>query len=56
MTEKNRTENLGADPELTDNELDAIAGGDRKTPPTPKLPPPKTPGLFEISDYSFDIE
>jgi len=43
--------------EPTDDELHAVAGGDRKTPPAPKKPPPtKTSGLFEIEDNSFDIE
>lgn len=53
MTEENRTENLGADREFTEDELNGISGGDAKT----KTPtPPKTPTTIEIKDFSFGIE
>jgi bacteriocin-like protein len=47
--------------ELSLNELNSVTGGTDKTPPKPKAstPPAKpTPsgGLFEVSDFSFDIE
>ena len=39
---------------LSEDELNAIVGGDGKTaPPAAK---PTSRGLFEINDYSFDIE
>jgi hypothetical protein len=40
--------------ELTDDELSAVAGGAGKTPATTKTTTSK--GLFEVEDYSFDIE
>jgi len=60
MTEQKRTENLATD-ELSIDELNSVAGGTDKTPPKPKNPTPPakqgTPGgLFEVEDYSFDIE
>jgi hypothetical protein len=59
MTEPNRSESLATD-ELGIDELNAVVGGTDKTPPKPKDPtPPAKPGtsrLFEISDFSFDIE
>jgi hypothetical protein len=59
MTEQKRTENLATD-ELSLDELNSVAGGTDKTPPKPKNPTPpakpQTSGLFEIADYSFDIE
>jgi hypothetical protein len=57
MTEPNRTENLATD-ELSLDELNSVAGGTDKTPPKPKTPtPPAKPGgLFEVNEYSFDIE
>ena len=36
--------------ELSPNELDAVTGGDKRAVPT------KSSGLFEVEDYSFDIE
>jgi hypothetical protein len=59
MTEQKRTENLATD-ELSLDQLNAVVGGTGKTPPKPKSPtPPAKPGtskLFEVEDYSFDIE
>jgi bacteriocin-like protein len=59
MTEQKRTENLATD-ELSIDELNSVVGGTDKTPPKPKNPPPPAkPGtskLFEVEDYSFDIE
>ena len=53
MTDKNPAANTHIDRALTENELDAVAGGADKKAPPPKQP---TKGIFEISDYSFDIE
>ena len=36
--------------ELSTNELDAVTGGDKKPAPA------KSSALFEVKDYSFDIE
>ena len=38
--------------ELTDGELNTVAGGANKAPATKTT----TKGLFEVEDYSFDIE
>ena len=43
----------GIERELTDNELNTVAGGAGKAPATNKA---TTKGLFEVEDYSFDIE
>jgi bacteriocin-like protein len=40
--------------ELTDNELNTVAGGAGKAPATTKTTTSK--GLFEVEDYSFDVE
>jgi hypothetical protein len=49
--------------ELSIDELNSVVVGTDKTPPKPKNPTPPakpgtpgTSGLFEIEDYSFDIE
>jgi hypothetical protein len=57
MTEPKHTEKLATD-ELSLDELNSVAGGTDKTPPKPKTPtPPAKPGgLFEVEDFSFDIE
>ncbi len=39
---------------LTDDELTGVAGGDTK--PTAPAPKPHSSTLFEMEDYSFDIE
>jgi hypothetical protein len=56
MTEKNRAERIGADSELTDDELNVVVGGAGKTPAPKKAPVSKSSGLFEVEDYSFDVE
>ena len=59
MTEQKRTENLVTN-ELSLDELNSVVGGTDKTPPKPTNPTPPakpgTSGLFEVEDYSFDIE
>ena len=47
MTEKNRTDELKTPPKRGDT---------GKTPPKPKSPPATTGKVFEIDDFSFDIE
>jgi hypothetical protein len=54
MAEQKRTENLAAD-ELSLDELNSVAGG-TKTAPTPKKTTTAKSRLFEVEDYSFDIE
>jgi hypothetical protein len=54
MTEKKRTESLVTD-ELSLDELNSVAGGIGTMAPKPKTTPAKQ-GLFEIEDFSFDIE
>jgi hypothetical protein len=39
--------------ELTDGELNTVAGGGKVSPATNKT---TSKGLFEVEDYSFDIE
>ena len=55
MTEKNCTRTLGADRDMTEAELHAVVGGGTKAS-SPAQTPPKSTGLFEITDYSFDVE
>jgi hypothetical protein len=38
---------------MSEDELDAITGGDKAAPPPSK---PASGKLFEIDDFSFDIE
>ena len=53
MTEKKRTENLGTDHQLTEDELNAVIGG--TTPPA--APKETTPSkAIEITDFSFGIQ
>jgi hypothetical protein len=40
--------------ELTDGELNTVAGGAGKVPATTKTTTSK--GVFEVEDYSFDVE
>jgi bacteriocin-like protein len=52
MTKETRTENLGTNAELTDNELDSVTGGTSKETKTP----PKTgTKAIEIQDYGFGV-
>jgi len=45
------------DRELNAGELDAVSGGTSKAPaPSKPAPPAKGGGVFEVEDYSFDIE
>ena len=50
MTRETRTENLDANVELTDSELNAVTGG---TPKETKTPPEKK--AIEIQDFSFGV-
>jgi hypothetical protein len=53
MARNTSDDDLGGCRELLMDELNAIAGGNGKAP----APAAKTSsGLFEIEDYSFDIE
>ena len=52
MTKETRTENLGTDAQLTDNELDSVAGG---TPKETKTPPKTETKAIEIDDYGFGV-
>jgi len=53
MTGNNRLANFGGGRTLTDDELGGITGGAARTAPPSKAP---ARGLFEVADYSFDIE
>ena len=54
MTDTNCTESTGSHRALSEDELNAVVGGDAK----PAAPPakPSSATLFEVQDYSFDIE
>lgn len=54
MIDMNRAAGTGRYRTLSEDELNVVAGGDAKAAaPAPKQ---SSGGLFEIEDYSFDIE
>lgn len=54
MTDMNWNQSTGTSRMLSDDELNAVAGGTTKVAPAPSKPTSGT--LFEIDDYSFDVE
>jgi hypothetical protein len=55
MNEPNRTENPATD-ELSIDELNSVAGGARTSSKSDNPKSTTKQGLFEIEDFSFDIE
>ena len=54
MINMNCNESTGSSGVLSDDELNAVVGGDGKAAPPPSKP--ASGAVFEIDDFSFDIE